>query len=449
MPLAIVLILLVLGSLVFHFVSPWTFTPIASNWGAIDFTIDITLWVTGFVFVAVNLFMAYSIIRYRHREGIKADYEPENTKLEVWLTVITTILVAALLAPGLIVWAKFVTPPENAIEIEAIGQQWKWTFRLPGEDGDFGHTDARLITVDNPFGINPDDPSGQDDILVDDAIVHIPVNQPVLFWLRSKDVLHNFTVAQFRVKMDLVPGMETYMWLEPTVVGEYEILCEELCGIAHHAMRGRVVVDEPADYQAWVASQPTFAELQAKAPGDPALGAASYAVCSACHGAQAEGLALLNAPKLSGQDPIYLKRQLQNYKAGLRGIHEDDVNGRIMAPMAATLVTDAMIDNVIAYIGTLDDIPAPATLDGDVAHGAKLYALCANCHGKDGQGIKMNAPRQAGINDWYLLSQLKNFKQGLRGRHPQDLGGKQMRAMALTLQDEQAMLDVIAYINSL
>ena len=449
MPLAIVLILLVLGSLVFHFVSPWTFTPIASNWGAIDFTIDITLWVTGFVFVAVNLFMAYAIIRYRHREGIKADYEPENTKLEVWLTVITTILVAALLAPGLIVWAKFVTPPENAIEIEAIGQQWKWTFRLPGEDGDFGHTDARLITVDNPFGINPDDPSGQDDILVDDAIVHIPVNQPVLFWLRSKDVLHNFTVAQFRVKMDLVPGMETYMWLEPTVVGEYEILCEELCGIAHHAMRGRVVVDEPADYQAWVASQPTFAELQAKAPGDPALGAASYAVCSACHGAQAEGLALSNAPKLSGQDPIYLKRQLQNYKAGLRGTHEDDVNGRIMAPMAATLVTDAMIDNVIAYIGTLDDIPAPATLDGDVAHGAKLYALCANCHGKDGQGIKMNAPRQAGINDWYLLSQLKNFKQGLRGRHPQDLGGKQMRAMALTLQDEQAMLDVIAYINSL
>ena len=449
MPIAIVLILLVLGSLVFHFVSPWTFTPIASTWGAIDLTIDITFWVTGFVFVAVNLFMAYVIIRYRHREGIKADYEPENTKLEVWLTVITTILVAALLAPGLIVWAKFVTPPENAIEIEFISQQWKWTFRLPGEDGDFGHTDARLITVDNPFGINPDDPSGQDDILVDDAIVHVPVNEPVLFWLRSKDVLHNFTVAQFRVKMDLVPGMETYMWLEPTVVGEYEILCEELCGIAHHAMRGRVVVDEPADYQAWVASQPTFAELQAKAPGDPALGAASYAVCSACHGAQAEGLALLNAPKLSGQDPIYLKRQLQNYKAGLRGIHEDDVNGRIMAPMAATLVTDAMIDNVIAYIGTLDDIPAPATLDGDVAHGAKLYALCANCHGKDGQGIKMNAPRQAGINDWYLLSQLKNFKQGLRGRHPQDLGGKQMRAMALTLQDEQAMLDVIAYINSL
>jgi len=450
MPLAIVLILLVVGSLLFHFLSPWTFTPLASNWGMIDFTVDITFVVTGLVFVAVNLFMAYAIIRYRHKEGARAKYEPENKKLEIWLTVITTIGVAAMLAPGLIVWAQFVNVPEGATEIEVVGQQWRWTYRLPGEDGNFGATDSRLITVENEFGINPDDPHGQDDILVDDAIVHIPLGEPVLFWLRSKDVLHNFTVAQFRVKMDLVPGMETYMWLEPTVVGEYEVLCEELCGVAHHAMRGRVIVDEPEDYQAWVASLPTFAETQARAPGDPVLGAASYAVCAACHGAQGEGLLALNAPKLSGQDPRYLKRQLRNYKAGLRGIHEDDVNGRVMAPMAATLVNDAMIDNVIAHIGTLPDTPAESTIvDGDIAHGAKLYALCANCHGDDGQGIRMNAPRQAGINDWYLLSQLKNFKQGIRGHHPEDLGGKQMRAMAQTLQDDQAMRDVVAYINTL
>jgi cytochrome c oxidase subunit 2 len=355
-----------------------------------------------------------------------------------------------MLAPGLFVWAKFVEVPAGATQIEAVGQQWRWTFRLPGEDGNFGTTDSRLISIDNQFGINPDDLHGQDDILVDDAIVHIPLGEPVLFWLRSKDVLHNFTVAQFRVKMDLVPGMETYMWLEPTVVGEYEVLCEELCGVAHHAMRGRVVVDEPEDYQAWVASLPTFAETQARALGDPVLGAASYAVCAACHGSQGEGLLVLNAPKLSGQDPRYLKRQLRNYKAGLRGIHEDDINGRVMAPMAATLVNDAIIDNVIAYIGTLPDTPAEATIvDGDIAHGAELYTLCANCHGDDGQGIRMNAPRQAGINDWYLLGQLKNFKQGLRGHHPEDLGGKQMRLMAETLQDDQAMRDVVAYINTL
>ena len=124
MPLAIALIVLVVGSLLFHFLSPWTFTPIASNWGMIDNTVDITFVVTGFVFVAVNLFMAYAIIRYRHKEGAKAKYEPENKKLEVWLTILTTIGVAAMLTPGLFVWAKFVNVPEGAVEIEAVGQQW-------------------------------------------------------------------------------------------------------------------------------------------------------------------------------------------------------------------------------------------------------------------------------------------------------------------------------------
>jgi cytochrome c oxidase subunit 2 len=189
--------------------------------------------------------------------------------------------------------------------------------------------------------------------------------------------------------------------------------------------------------------------MQATAPGDPVLGAASYAVCAACHGAQGEGLLALNAPKLSGQDPRYMKEQLRKYRAGLRGAHEDDTYGRQMAPMAATLGNEAMIDNVMAYIGTFPDTPALATVEGDIAHGAKLYTLCANCHGDDGQGIRMNAPRQAGISDWYLLRQLENFKAGIRGGHPADLRGKQMRLMAETLQDDQAMRDVVAYINTL
>jgi cytochrome c oxidase subunit 2 len=186
MPIAVVLIVLVVGSLVFHFLSPmfgWTFTPIASNWGMIDSTVDITFIVTGIVFVAVNLFMAYAIIRYRHREDATAKYEPENKKLEVWLTVLTTIGVAAMLTPGLFVWAKFVNVPEGATEIEAIAQQWKWSYRLPGKDGEFGNTEASLINEDNPFGMDADDPIGQDDVLIDDATVHIPVGGPVRFWL--------------------------------------------------------------------------------------------------------------------------------------------------------------------------------------------------------------------------------------------------------------------------
>jgi cytochrome c oxidase subunit 2 len=449
MVLAYALIVLVVGSLVFHFLSPWTFTPIASNWGMIDSTVDITLVVTGIVFVAVNLFMAYAIIRYRHKEGSKANYEPENKKLEVWLTALTTIGVAAMLTPGLFVWANFVNVPDGAIEFEAIGQQWKWTYRLPGEDGKFGLVDAKLIGTDNPFGIDPDDPAGNDDVLVNDATVHIPVGGPVRFWLRSKDVLHNFTVAQFRVKMDLVPGMESYMWFEPNKLGEYEVLCEELCGMAHHAMRGRVIVDTPEDYQAWVDSHPTFGELQARPAGNAAAGAASYAVCAACHGSQGEGLVALNAPKLAGQDPRYLKEQLRKYKAGIRGTHEEDVFGRQMQPMAATLVNDTLVDNVVAYIASLPDTPAPTTVTGNVEHGAELYTVCANCHGADGRGILMNAPRAAGISDWYLLNQLRNFKAGIRGGHAADMHGKQMVFMSQMLMDEQAMMDVVAYINTL
>ena len=164
--------------------------------------------------------------------------------------------------------------PDDAIEIEAIGQQWHWTYRLPGEDGEFGDVDPRHITNDNPFGMDPEDPLGQDDVLIYNPEVHLPINVPVKVNLRSKDVLHDFAVAEFRVKMDLVPGMETFLWFEPTVLGSYEVLCEELCGIAHHTMRGSVVVDEQADFDAWVASNPTYAETQGAGNGNAAVGAA-------------------------------------------------------------------------------------------------------------------------------------------------------------------------------
>jgi cytochrome c oxidase subunit 2 len=450
MPLAIAIILLVIGSLIFHFWSPWYFTPLASNWSQIDDTIDITFVVCGIVFVAVNLFMAYAVIKYRAKEGSRATYDPENKKLETILTVVTAVGVAAMLTPGLFVWGEFVNVPDDAIEIEAIGQQWHWTYRLPGEDGEFGNVDPSHMTNDNPFGMDVDDPLGRDDILIYNPEIHLPVNVPVKVNLRSKDVLHDFAVAQFRVKMDLVPGMETYLWFEPTVTGTYEVLCEELCGIAHHTMRGAVVVDEQADFDSWVAAQSTFAETQMVADGNAAVGAAQYAVCAACHGQQGEGLQALNAPKLAGQEAWYLQRQLKSYKAGMRGAHEDDIFGKQMAPMAATLVNDAAIANVVAYIQTLPDNPAPATIDGDVVNGQRLYNTCAYCHGKDAQGIQaINAPRMAGMTDWYLASQLKNFRAGIRGEHPQDFYGKQMGFMGRTVHDDKSVNDLVAYINTL
>ena len=450
MPLAVVLILLVVGSVVFHILSPWTFTKLASNWGMIDNTIDITLIVTGIVFVAVNLFLAYCVIRFRHKKGARATYEPENKKLETWLTAITAIGVAAMLTPGLFVWANFVNVPENAHEVEAVGQQWHWSYRYPGEDGKFGEVDAERITSDNPFGMDPDDPNGQDDVLVMHPEARVPVDKPVKFLLRSKDVLHDFAVAEFRVKMDLVPGMETFLWLTPTRLGRFEVLCEELCGIAHHTMRGAIVVEEPEAFESWLAQQSTWAQNSAKVAGNADVGAAQYAVCAACHGQEGEGIQALNAPKLAGQSEWYLRKQLLNYQSGARGAHEDDVYGKQMAPMAATLGNDAAIANVIAHIQTLPDNPAPATIEGDVENGARLYRICAYCHADAAQGVQaMNAPRMAGMTDWYLKRQLENFQQDIRGQHPSDFYGFQMGLMARTLYGEQDVNDLIAYINTL
>jgi cytochrome c oxidase subunit 2 len=450
MALAIVIILLVVGSLLFHFLSPWWFTPVASNWGSIDTTVDITFWVTGIVFVAINSFMAYAIIKYRHKKDSRAHYEPENKKLEAWLVGITSIGVAAMLAPGLFVWADFVKVPVDAAEIEAVGQQWRWSYRYPGQDDIFGTVDVKHMSVNNPFGLNPEDPNGRDDVLVDSGELHLPVNRPVKVLLRSKDVLHNFTVPQFRVKMDLVPGMVTYMWLTPTRTGEFEVLCEELCGLAHFAMRSKVVVDEEADFQNWLARQRTFASILSEGESAPEAGRPLYAMCSSCHGAQGEGNPAQNAPKLSGLDPWYIAKQLRLFKSGARGTHETDVYGKQMAAMAATLTSDAAIDNIAAYIGTLSGGAADATVSGNLSNGERLYATCAGCHGRNGQGVwSTYAPRLSGMHDWYLARQLNNFKQGVRGTHPADTPGKQMAMLSIMLRDEQAVNDVVAYINTL
>lgn len=261
MAIAVVLVLVVVGSIVFHMLSPWWWTPIASNWNYIDQTLIITFWITGVVFAAVILFMAYCIFRFRHKEGRKAAYEPENNRLEWWLTVVTGVGVAAMLAPGLFVWGQFITVPDEATEIEVLAQQWQWNFRLPGSDGELGTSDNRLIDFENPIGINPSNPLGQDDVVIEADDLHLPIGKPVKMLLRSADVLHDFYVPEFRAKMDMVPGMVTYFWFTPTRTGTFEVLCAELCGTGHAFMRGFVVVDTQEDYDAWLLEQSTFAQL--------------------------------------------------------------------------------------------------------------------------------------------------------------------------------------------
>ncbi|MGA7163433.1 MAG: cytochrome-c oxidase, partial [Pseudolabrys sp.] len=166
MPTAIILVLVALGSVLFHILSPWWWTPIASNWDYIDHTINLTFWITGVAFTAIIVFMAYCVFRFRHQPGRRAVYNPENKKLEWWLTIVTAVGVGAMLAPGLFVWNQFVTVPEGASEVEVIGQQWQWSFRLPGNDGRLGTSDTRNVSSDNPLGLNPNDPNGHDDVVI-------------------------------------------------------------------------------------------------------------------------------------------------------------------------------------------------------------------------------------------------------------------------------------------
>ena len=293
MAIAIALLVLVVGSVLFHLLTPWSLTPLASNWRQMDDTLSITIAVTGLFFVAVNLFVVYTLWRYRHRAGARAAYEPENKRLERWLIGVTTVGIVGLLAPGLAVYAKYVQPPGDALQVEVVGQQWQWRFRFPGAGGQFGGSDARFFGGSNPLGLDPQDAAGQDDVVVLDNVLHLPIGRPVRVVMRSHDVLHDFFVPQFRARMNIVPGQLSSFWFTPTHAGRYEAMCAQLCGVGHPQMRAFVVVEDQAAFDAWMAKQPTFAALQRPAPVAheagantlPAVGGALAQTrgCVACH----------------------------------------------------------------------------------------------------------------------------------------------------------------------
>jgi cytochrome c553 len=183
---------------------------------------------------------------------------------------------------------------------------------------------------------------------------------------------------------------------------------------------------------------------------DVAAGKTAFVVCAACHGQDALGNAALNAPKTVGLQSWYVARQLKAFKDGVRGTASGDVYGAQMRPMAMSLADAAAIDNIVAYIESLPDKPAPATVQGNSETGKQLYTVCVACHGQKGEGNQqLNSPRLAGQNDWYLVRQLDAFKKGLRGAKPEDTYGAQMKPMAATLTTDQAVKDVVAYINTL
>jgi cytochrome c oxidase subunit 2 len=195
----------------------------------------------------------------------------------------------------------------------------------------------------------------------------------------------------------------------------------------------------------------TAAPASAADEGKVARGKELYQLCDQCHGPEGEGMRLALAPSIAGLPEWYVLRQLKGFREGHRGRHFDDISGMRMRPMARVLDSDADVEAAAAYVASLPiQHPAPELEGGDAARGQTLYTVCIACHGLDGAGNEaLGSPPINHQSDWYMLTQLQHFKAGVRGTAPGDVQGALMRPMSMTLADEQAMKDVIAFIVTL
>ena len=256
--------------------------PNASEHGyQIDHIIEFSHWFMGALFVGWSAFFIYVLLRFRRSKHPVADHEGVksgiSTHLEFAVVLIEAVLLIGFAIP---LWAKRVNSfPEDkdAIIVHAIGQQFNWNFHMPGPDGVFGRRDIGLVTPSNGLGLDPNDPASKDD-LVFIGELHVPKDRPVIIELSSKDVIHNFALPHMRSAQDAIPGQIIPMWFKPVKTGTFEVVCGQLCGYGHYSMKGSLVVDEPAEYQAWLkekaelAAPPTAPAPNDRPPGEPPVG---------------------------------------------------------------------------------------------------------------------------------------------------------------------------------
>jgi cytochrome c oxidase subunit 2 len=176
-----------------------------------------------------------------------------------------------------------------------------------------------------------------------------------------------------------------------------------------------------------------------------------YDGCAQCHGIDGGGNPEVGAPSIAGLERWYVKAQLRKFKRSQRGWHPEDLAGKRMWPMARAMDTDEKVDLVAAYVASMPVQKPEPTLEGGNPETGKIhFATCVQCHGADAGGnIDEYGPPLNHASDWYLLTQLQNFKAGRRGTHPDDITGAKMRPFSMVLPTEQAMKDVIAYIGTL
>jgi cytochrome c oxidase subunit 2 len=256
--------------------------PNASEHGyQIDHILEFSHWFMGALFLGWSLFFIFVLFRFHKSRHPAADHEGVKSGISTHLEF-SVVLIEAVLLIGFAIplWAKRVNQfpdTQNAILVHAVGQQFNWTFHLPGPDGEFGRRNIELVTNSNPLGLDPNDPAGKDDIIVPGEL-HAPIDRPLIIELSSKDVIHNFALPAMRIAQDAIPGSLIPMWFRPIKTGTYEVICGQLCGLGHYSMKGTLVVDSPADYQAWLKERAELIGTQAappptaRPPGEPPPG---------------------------------------------------------------------------------------------------------------------------------------------------------------------------------
>ena len=254
----------------------------------IDKVFNITLFFTGIVFVITHILLFYFGWKYSAKKGRKALFIPHDNKLEIIWTAIPAVVMTFLVVGGLDAWNEImadVNEGDDYMEIEATGFQFGWNLRYPGADGLIGEKNYKLISSENPLGQNWKDVKNHDDFLATELV--LPVGQKIRVRITAQDVLHNFYLPHFRVKMDAVPGMPTYFVFTPTKTTvdyraelkkfpeynvpdpadpekmlwetfDYELACSELCGRGHYSMKRPVKIVSQEEYDTWLATQSSY-----------------------------------------------------------------------------------------------------------------------------------------------------------------------------------------------
>ena len=257
-----------------------------------------------FVQTITQALLHYFSYKYRGAKGKKALFYADNDKLEMLWTIIPVITLAGLILYGLYTWTDIMTVEENdeALVVELYAQQFNWKARYAGEDGVLGDANVRFLQDfdgRNLVGIDATDPNGFDDVVVQE--LHLPVGREVIFKMRSQDVLHSAYMPHFRAQMNCVPGMITEFAFTPNKTTEemrmdsdvmakvkkinsiraekskelvangdvaldpYEfdflLLCNKICGASHYNMQMKIIVESEKEFENWMSSQQTFAEV--------------------------------------------------------------------------------------------------------------------------------------------------------------------------------------------